>query len=78
MHREIQRQQASIARERKAWDKLEKLAAAGDLAGFWVAYAAYLEENNLYSPSRKLIHRVAIATAAAINETTNSTKGDWL
>ena len=54
------------ARYQESWDVLARLADAGELIGFWREYAAYLEANGLESDSRRIIHRMALATVSAL------------
>lgn len=46
--------------ERQCWYRLEALAEANDVIGFYREYADYLESRNVISPSRRSIHKMAL------------------
>jgi len=50
----------SPEKEKEWWNKLKKLAAEDDVAGFYMEYAKYLEWNNVISESRQAIYKMAI------------------
>lgn len=60
---------AEIARQDfEWWERLQKLADAGDLAGFWSTYAEYLEWSNIASRRRALVHKMAKRTAEEMRD----------
>ena len=64
--RSIRMQEARMAEVREQWADMARLFERGDLAGFWRAYADYLEGENVISGYRKLLHSAARATADAL------------
>lgn len=51
------------ADERKWWKELKEFADDGEVGGFYAHYARYLEWNNIHSPQRKLLHKMALMAA---------------
>lgn len=46
-------------KEKEYWTKLKQLADENNVLAFYKLYAEYLEWNNIISPSRKAIYRMA-------------------
>jgi hypothetical protein len=49
--------------EQQWWKRLGSLADSGDVRGFYLEYAKYLEWNNIHSPQRSLLHKMALMAA---------------
>ncbi len=62
----VQRERA--AKEREWWKELKQLANADNVAGFYRRYADYLEWNNVISPSRQAIHKMAKRAAEMLEK----------
>jgi hypothetical protein len=49
--------------EQQWWRDLKSIADAGDVKAFYAHYAKYLEWNNIHSPQRQLLHKMALMVA---------------
>lgn len=67
VHSVVLTQRERAEAERKWWDELKRMAADDDVVGFYRQYATYLEWNNVISPSRQTIHRMAIRAAELLS-----------
>lgn len=52
-------QSSKVKQEREYWAKLRQLATEDNVVEFYKLYAQYLEWNNVLSPDRKAIHKMA-------------------
>jgi hypothetical protein len=53
--------------ERQWWTELRELADKKDIQGFYSKYAQYLEWNNVISPQRELLYKMAKMVADDIS-----------
>lgn len=52
-------QSSRVKQEKEYWTQLKKLASDDDVIGFYKLYAKYLDWNNVISPDRRAIYKMA-------------------
>lgn len=52
-------QSSRRSQEKEYWTQLKKLADTDDIIGFYKLYAKYLDWNNVISPDRRAIYKMA-------------------
>lgn len=60
-----------IQQERAYWTQLKQLASEDKVLEFYQLYSQYLEWNNIYSPDRKAIYKMAKKVVELLSEKNN-------
>lgn len=77
-HNAIAEQKARAEVERNWWKVLTALAEEGKVVEFYSAYTKYLEWNGIYSPSRKVLHKMARRVVEVLAEDDGEITPEWL